>query len=204
MFLLNAPAIPGEVPATLPPAPVAVAAPAPLPVPAPAPAPAPAPVEVKKLDISSAFSGFDDAPLPAPSATPAPATSSFASVSGGDDAELRNSLDAMKAATKKTVAAHEQAVEIGGKAYSSLQGIKQRLATDRIALEATVANAIAANNESNTKLELISQEIFQLQEQIRQLTQRLQEAQQSTSSTQVSRLRQVSRSSSHLRLSSVR
>eukprot|EP00599_Poterioochromonas_sp_BG-1_P003600 CAMPEP_0173147282 /NCGR_PEP_ID=MMETSP1105-20130129/9046_1 /TAXON_ID=2985 /ORGANISM="Ochromonas sp., Strain BG-1" /LENGTH=911 /DNA_ID=CAMNT_0014061745 /DNA_START=28 /DNA_END=2763 /DNA_ORIENTATION=+ len=181
MFLLNAPAIPGEVPAALPPAPVAVAA-APLPV--PAPVPVAAPVEVKKLDISSAFSGFDDAPLPAPSATPAPVTSSFVSASGGDDAELRNSLDAMKAATKKTVAAHEQAVEIGGKAYSSLQGIKQRLATDRIALEATVANAIAANNESNTKLELISQEIFQLQEQIRQLTQRLQEAQQSTSSTQ--------------------
>ncbi len=158
-------------------------------------------MEVKKLDISSAFSGFDDAPLPAPSATPAPVTSSFASASGFDDSELRNSLDAMKAATKKTVAAHEQAVEIGGKAYSSLQGIKQRLATDRIALEATVANAIAANNESNTKLELISQEIFQLQEQIRQLTQRLQEAQQSTSSTQVSTLRQVSHSTSHLPLS---
>ena len=150
-----------------------------------APAPAPAPVEVKKQDISSAFSSFDDPVVASTASSSSNAVGNSGSVA--DDADIRNSLDAMKAATKKTVAAHEQAVEINGKAYSSLHGIKQRLATDRIALEATVANAIVANNECNAKLEQVSSEIQQLQEQIRQLTAKLQETSQNTSSSQVIR-----------------
>jgi hypothetical protein len=178
MFLMNAPAVPvdGGVPGAVPPAggmpPVAAAA---FP-------PAPAPVEVKKMDISSAFGSVDDIP-PASSS----ATTSFGGGSGGnvaisstDDYDLRNSIDGIKNVAKKTIVAHEQAVEAQGKAMASLQGIKQRLATDRIALEATLANAMTSNSDSQARLEAVTQEIYQLQEHMRGLKLKLDETMKGT------------------------
>ena len=179
LFLLNAPALPGDLSPAHPQA-AAVPPAAPVPV-APVPAPVPLPVPVQeaarppvKMDISSAFGSMDE---------PAPASQAPLSLATGDEAELRASIDGIKAVAKKTSAAHEQALETNAKAIGSLQAIRQRLATDRIALEATLANAVAANTESQTKLDALGQEIAGLQEQIRVLKGRLDETLRSTDQT---------------------
>ncbi len=137
--------------------------------------------------VSAAFDDFDSAepivvpkpavaPLPviqAPLPTPLPAIlpmpnppsvqSSSISISSNDEQDLYSSIDAMKAANKKTMQVHETALDTSTKTLSSLQGLKQRLATERISLEAFVANANISNQEMSSKLEQIYQEISILQ-----------------------------------------
>lgn len=95
--------------------------------------------------------------LPIPN--PPSAQFSSISISSNDEQDLYSSIDTMKAANKKTMQIHETALDTSTKTLSSLQGLKQRLATERISLEAFVANANISNQEMSSKLEQLYEEI---------------------------------------------
>ena len=193
-FLLNAPAVPfadGALPAPVAASPVAAAAPVAFPavapgpvhqVPAPVPVPMPVPVAQPTPELPAAqkiSNAFDDM-APAPTSS----SSSFA-LKKEDEHDLVAAADAMKNVAKKAIHAHEQSVESSSKTLSSLHNIKQKLATERISLEATVTNAIVANNETNAKLEATTEEIARLQNELRALREKLDQAMKQQAGSQV-------------------
>lgn len=190
---MNAPAIP-FVEGAIPPvaaSPVAAAAPSTFPAAAPtlvhqvpAAAPMPVPVAQPTPELPAAqkiSSAFDDM-APAPTSSSA----SFA-LKKEDEHDLIAAADAMKNVAKKAINAHEQSLESSSKTLSSLNHIKQKLATERISLEATVTNAIVANNETNAKLEATSEEIARLQNELRALREKLDQAMKQQAGSQVCR-----------------
>jgi hypothetical protein len=171
-FLALAPPLPpvdssgGGVPsvATAP----ATVAPVPGPVAMPA-APVPQPAKVSKAEkISSEFDLLDPIPSTTPSSTPSTSSASAKSAVRSEE-EIGDAVDGIKAAARKAVAAHEEAMESAGRTYSSLSGLRQRLATEKISLEATVASAAAASSEASGKLEQVLAEINRHQEQLQEL-----------------------------------
>ena len=100
--------------------------------------------------------------------------------------ELVSGVEAVKGAAKKALAAHEQSLEHNSTTSSALQGIKQRLAMDRISLEAAVNNANINMQESVRKLDAVVGEINELQGQARALREQLEHAQKGQVGVQVS------------------
>lgn len=130
--------------------------------------------------ISAEFDAIDPAPLP--SSTPSASsfaspvssavTSSLPAVSLRQDfpeEDIVDAVDGVRAAARKAVNAQEQTLEMSSRTYSSFVGLRQRLVTEKISLEATVSNAIAANNETASKLEQVYQDIEGLQSQLQEL-----------------------------------
>lgn len=155
---------------------------------------------------AAALSGFDafDAVAPAPVSNPVsesvfPPTTTVAASSAStappahhapqrdqpQDFEVVAAIDGIKAAAKRAIVAQENAVESSSKTYSSLQGLKQRLMTEKISLEATVNNAQAAHQEIEHKLDLVTQDVVRLQEELRDLRVKLQETSSQSSNAQV-------------------
>lgn len=99
-------------------------------------------------------------------------------------AELSSAVDAVKGAAKRALAVHEQTLDHSAAATSMLEGIKQRLAMDKVALEASVRNAHSNMQQSCARLEETVGEINQLQSTLRELRQQLEQVQQSSAGVQ--------------------
>ncbi len=170
--------------------------------PAPVPAPAPAPVVVAPVQAPVPtplpFVPMAAAPMPAPTPTPVPAPqpapvsaapmTAFAPVPSAvfDDNDIINTTDGFKQVTKKAITVNDQSLENANKALSSINTLKQRLASERISLEAAVATANASNNEVYGKLEQAMSEVYRLQEQLEGLRSQLSVVNESQSKAQVS------------------
>lgn len=125
-------------------------------------------VATKKLSTSDKISAEFDIPASHSVATNAPVSGTVQSSSVKED-EIIDAIDGVRSVARKAVVAHEHAVENVDKAFASLVGLRQRLATEKISLEATVANAVAANNETAGKLERVLAEVAKLQEELQEL-----------------------------------
>eukprot|EP00981_Chlorochromonas_danica_P004233 scaffold857_cov152-Ochromonas_danica.AAC.16 len=125
-------------------------------------------VATKKLSTSDKISAEFDIPASHPVTTSAPVSGAVQSSSVKED-EIIDAIDGVRSVARKAVVAHEHAVETVDKAFASLIGLRQRLATEKISLEATVANAVAANNETAGKLERVLAEVAKLQEELQEL-----------------------------------
>lgn len=178
-FIMNAPMVPGGPP----PNPVPAAAPthtAPTPAPAAAPAPTPA-------GVSDAFAGMDQpvedpvstssVPAVNKNFTPSGTSAGGATHSSGDVSELAAGTEAITTVARKALAAHEETLDSTTRASSSLSSLKQRLAMDRISLEASVKNAQLATQQSSSKLAAMSEEIRALIDQQRELRTQLEQTQ---------------------------
>lgn len=187
-FLVNAPAVPfvdgNSAPVHTPAQPVApvVVGLAPLPITSAAPplntsfvpssAPFPEPPVAQK--ISAAFDHMEP-----------PVQQISTHKDETIDMEVMSTTDALKQVAKKAIEAHGQSIEANGRALSNMQQIKQKLATDRISLEASLSNSISAHNETNAKLQATNEEIVRLQQELHELRVKLDQSLKQQAGSQV-------------------
>eukprot|EP01031_Cornospumella_fuschlensis_P034153 gene34153-41342_t len=112
--------------------------------------PAPTVTTASTATAPSVSTGFSSSFAPAP-VIPA-STSSVSSVPQSastvdQTGDLFDGVDNLKAAARKAVAVANSGVEGSERGLGQLTGVRQKLATEKIALEASVANALAAQNE---------------------------------------------------------
>lgn len=163
---------------------------------APAAAPAPAPAPAARLSVSDAFGSVEDGP-------PAPAHggASSGALSGGDSDEVSHGVMDLTAASKKLLGTQNAALEVipsrsslfstsacglnrpmhstsqvSERAVSSVRGLIQRLATERVSIAAATANAEADVQAQTAKLEAALEELNVLRAQCEELRRRHGEA----------------------------
>ncbi|KAJ1438519.1 hypothetical protein B484DRAFT_206253 [Ochromonadaceae sp. CCMP2298] len=123
----------------------------------PAPAPVPMPVLAPAMPQAHTY-------------TPAPAGPSGNSGGSVKDAEeLGAAAEAVRASARKALEVHERGLDHSAAVTSTLQGLKQRLVTEKISLEAAVGTAQANLAEGAGRLDAVLGEVAALHEAIRHL-----------------------------------
>eukprot|EP01038_Epipyxis_sp_PR26KG_P009772 gene9772-13145_t len=105
-------------------------------------------------------------------------------LSADEVADLSNSLENIRVASKKVITIHEQTLDGNSRVNSSLSSLKQKLARERVSLEASVNNANISASESISRLEATTNEIGSLTEQLNGLRLQLENVQKSQLGTQ--------------------
>lgn len=165
--------VPASAAAAPSPVPVAAASVPPVAVRAAAAAAVPAVSPASKISAEFDFMGSSAGlPAAAPLTAVAPSASLQKGGGGASHEDLSAAVDGMREAAHKAIAVQEQAIESGGRTYSGLTALRQRLATEKISLEATVANASSANAELASKFDQIVADISSYQSQLQELRNR--------------------------------
>lgn len=86
---------------------------------------------------------------------------------------MEPSIDALKSTAKKAILITESTLDTASRTTSSLSALRQKLALEKISLEATVVNLVASTKDTEARLESVLGDIHGLQDEVHQLRAKL-------------------------------